>query len=94
MREPEDEGAAEGGLRFDAGTEVDQTGLVVVHRGERIGPAHGSRAVLRAPHGEAGRPVEFVFPVEIEVRGSVGGDDLERLADLVLRRLTRGMLSV
>jgi hypothetical protein len=49
-------------------THVEQDGLAVVHRGERIVAAPGSEAVLSAgPGGE----VHYHFPVHLVVVGDV-----------------------
>lgn len=45
---------------------VARTGLVVLHEGDLVVPAHGSEAVLATLTGEGTLVVEF--PVEIEVR--------------------------
>ena len=92
MRASEESSDLEGAGGPEGGTVVERTGLVVVHRGERIVPEAASRAVLRDETGGRDRAVELVFPVEIEVRGAAADADLDRLADLVLRRMTRGML--
>lgn len=68
-------------------TEVTQTGLAVVHRGDQIWSKQGSEAAFAAVTDERG--VHFHFPVEIEVRGPGAPPDptehinaaLERLAD-------------
>jgi hypothetical protein len=66
---------------FDVGGLVEQTGLAVLHEGEYVVPAPGSRARIRPPAEPAGEPVTYTFPVEVEV---VGG-----LTDEHLRTVTR-----
>jgi hypothetical protein len=55
---------------------VERSGLALVHEGERIYPAEGSRAVFGALEANV---VNYYFPVEIEIIG--GG--MEALLDEV-----------
>src|SRR5437588_11400090 len=48
---------------------VRETGLAVVHRGERISADSDSSAVLE--HGPNGLVVNYYFPVEIVIAGSL-----------------------
>lgn len=88
----DDDGAVGGSPTPADGALVERTGLVVAHEGERIVPKGASRAGLRAPGRDAGAAYEIVFPVEIEVHGAATDADADRVAELVLRRLTLGLL--
>jgi hypothetical protein len=65
---------------------VDRTGITLIHEGELILPAPGSEAEVSAAEPE---PVEFVFPVEVEIREMSGASDA--LIAEVLQRLTRAL---
>jgi hypothetical protein len=82
------------GASDDAAVFVERTGLAMVRRGEWIVPAPSGRAELSSSVESGERPVEVVFPVEIEVSAPAPEIDLDQLAELVLRRLTRGLLAV
>jgi hypothetical protein len=70
---------------------VARTGIALVHEGELILPAAGSEAWLERAADEASAIVQYVFPVEIEVRNEVERADEQWIADLTLRRLTEGL---
>lgn len=74
---------------FAAGGRVEETGLAVVHEGEWIMPALGSEAVISAssPEGESAQVVNYYFPVEIEVVGSLSQEEVERVANYVFAAL-------
>ena len=56
---------------YQAGGRVRETGLALVHEGEYILPAAGSEAVLE-PTGASGPVVvNYYFPVEIVIVGSL-----------------------
>jgi hypothetical protein len=73
---------------FQGGGRVDRTGLAVVHEGEYIVPAPGSEAVVAPEAEEAGRVVNYYFPVEIEVVGELGPEHMEAVAQYVYDDLT------
>ncbi len=55
---------------FQSGGVVKETGIALVHEGEFIMPAPGSEALIEgAPEAQA--TVNFYFPVEIVVVGSL-----------------------
>jgi hypothetical protein len=70
---------------------VTRDGLAVVHQGELILPAAGSEAEAEQVADDARATVEYVFPVEIEVRlagAPVDADAIARRAlDLLASRL-------
>ena len=69
-----------------AASRVDRTGITLIHEGELILPAPGSEADLSEAEPEL---VEFVFPVEVEIREMSGASDA--LVAEVLQRLTRAL---
>ena len=79
-------GAIGGGGR---GGLVRETGLAVVHAGELIVPAAGSEATIDDVVGDPRTVVQYIFPVEIEVRGPQTIPDAHAVADIALDRLSR-----
>lgn len=67
---------------------VAETGLALVHAGERILPAPHSGAVLEPLADDPSSVVEYHFPVVIEVR-EARAPDVAAVADLAARRLVR-----
>ena len=67
---------------------VEQTGLVVLHRGELVYPAAGSEAVLSVLTGDGTLVVEF--PVEVEVR-VVPACDPDQHTDATLQRFLHAL---
>jgi hypothetical protein len=70
---------------FEAGGLVERTGIALVHEGEYIVPAPGSEAVV-SPAGadaRAGQVINYYFPVEVEVLGSLSPEQLQRVAAYV-----------
>lgn len=55
----------------ESGTYVEQDGLAVVHRGEKIVAAPGSEAGLSA---RGGGDIHYYFPVHVVVTGDVSED--------------------
>jgi hypothetical protein len=55
---------------------VEQTGIALVHEGERIYPAEGSVAALGPLSASA---VNYYFPVEIEVVGNAADNLAEQI---------------
>ncbi len=82
-------GAPTGGI-----ARVTHTGIALVHEGELIVPAQGSEAQADQVAEDERTIVQYYFPVEIEVRDSSGAADPDAVAELVLRRLTKGLESV
>jgi hypothetical protein len=74
---------------FAAGGRVEETGLALVHEGEWIMPAPGSEAVISrgSIDGEAVQVVNYYFPVEIEVVGTLSQEEVERVANYVFAAL-------
>jgi hypothetical protein len=73
---------------FQDGGRVDRTGLAVVHEGEYIVPAPGSEAGISPDPDSGGRIVNYYFPVEIEIVGELGPEQMEAVAQYVYNDLT------
>lgn len=56
---------------FQAGGVVRETGLAIVHEGEYIMPAPGSEAVIEPAGTMAQGTINYYFPVEIVIVGSL-----------------------
>jgi hypothetical protein len=63
---------------FASGGVVKETGLAIVHEGEYIMPAPGSEAEIKSAEMGTNGVVNYYFPVEIVVVGSL--PDEERAA--------------
>jgi hypothetical protein len=73
---------------FQGGGRVERTGLAVVHEGEYVVPAPGSEAAIAPDAEEAGRVVNYYFPVEVEIVGELGPEHMEAVAQYVYDDLT------
>jgi hypothetical protein len=72
---------------FAAGGRVERTGIALVHEGEYVVPAAGSAAVI-SPAAEAA-VINYYFPVQVEVVGSLPDTEVQRLAGYVFDQLDR-----
>lgn len=70
---------------------VRRTGLALVHEGELVMPAAGSEAEAEQVADDARATLNYYFPVEIEVRAAPAGVDPEKIVELALHRLARGL---
>ena len=80
---------------FQMGGRVERTGIALVHEGEYIVPAPGSEASI-SPDTEcmAGNQViNYYFPVEIEVVGTLSNVEMQRVAEFVYDELTTALQS-
>ena len=77
-------------LRRPGESVVSETGLALVHAGERIRPAPGSAATLLPAADDPASVVEYHFPVVVEVRESVA-PDVDAVAALAVRRVVEGL---
>ena len=75
---------------FAAGGRVDRTGIALVHEGEYIVPAAGSEALISPAQGPV---VNYYFPVQVEVVGSLPDDEVQRVAGYVFAELDRELAS-
>ncbi len=68
---------------FLSGGRVDRTGIALVHEGEYIMPAPGSEALIASGTGglDGGPVINYYFPVEIEVIGSLSEEQIRLVAD-------------
>lgn len=73
---------------FATGGRVERTGIALVHEGEYIVPQPGSEAVI-SPLADGGGVVNYYFPVQIEVVGSLPEHEVRRVADHVFGELDR-----
>jgi hypothetical protein len=73
---------------FAAGGRVDRTGIALVHEGEYIVPQPGSEALI-SPGTDHGAVVNYYFPVQIEVVGTLPDDEVRRVAEYVFTELDR-----
>lgn len=79
-----------GGVVLASGSVVKETGLAVVHEGERILPAPGSTAVMERAAGTA-EAVHYHFPVEIVVVGALSDAEQRRLEAGIWERLANAL---
>jgi hypothetical protein len=94
--EPDEERHEEAGAAelpaFAEGGRVERTGIALVHEGEYIVPAEGSEAVVSGGAGGgggAGTVINYYFPIEIEVIGTLGPHQVRRVAEHVFDELGR-----
>lgn len=80
---------------FQAGGRVEQTGIALVHEGEYIYPAPGSEArILPDMQSTAGSQViNYHFPVEIVVVGTLSDAEMQRVVDFVSDAMTTALES-
>ena len=64
---------------FQSGGLVKETGLAVVHEGEYIMPAPGSEATIEPTQMLSQGVVNYYFPVEIVIVGSLPEEEREAL---------------
>jgi hypothetical protein len=57
--------------KFQSGGVVKETGLAVVHEGEYIMPAPGSEAMIEPAQMMTQGVVNYYFPVEVVIAGSL-----------------------
>ena len=75
---------------FAGGGRVDRTGIALVHEGEYIVPATGSEAVIAPGSGPV---VNYYFPVQVEIVGTLPDDEVQRVAGYVFDELGRELAS-
>ena len=80
---------------FQSGGRVDRTGITLVHEGEFIYPAPGSEALISADSEgmQGGQVINYYFPVEVELVGSLSNVEMQRVAQYVYDELTSALLS-
>ncbi|WP_033283339.1 hypothetical protein [Streptomyces sp. NRRL F-525] len=72
---------------FAVGGRVERTGIALVHEGEYIVPQSGSEAVI-SPESESA-VVNYYFPVQVEVVGTLPDTEVQRVAGYVFDQLDR-----
>jgi len=72
---------------FQAGGRVREGGLAVLHEGEYILPALGSEAVIEPAEMTARGTVNYYFPVEIVVVGSLPEEERAALESRIWENL-------
>jgi hypothetical protein len=80
---------------FQAGGRIEQTGIALVHEGEYIYPAPGSEARISPDiQGTTGdQVINYYFPVEIVVVGTLSNAEMQRMADFVSDVMTTALES-
>ncbi len=80
---------------FQSGGRVERTGIALVHSGEFIYPAPDSDALISSDsEGMRGNQViNYYFPVEVELVGSLSNVEMQRVAQYVYDELTSALLS-
>lgn len=72
---------------FQTGGVVRETGLALVHEGEYIMPAPGSEAAIE-PAQMGDQVVNYYFPVEIVIVGSLSEEEQEIMEARIWEKLT------
>lgn len=78
---------------FQTGGRVERTGIALVHEGEYIMPAPGSEAQIARDSLADGAVINYYFPVEIEVVGTLGEEQIRLVAEYVFDELARELAS-
>jgi hypothetical protein len=76
---------------FQAGGVVRETGIALVHEGEYIMPARGSEATIEPESMSTQGEVNYYFPVEIVVAGSLPEEEREAIEARIWERLSDEM---
>lgn len=74
---------------FESGGRVERTGIALVHEGEYIVPAAASEALLSGGGSADGTVVNYYFPIQVEVMGSLPAAEVQRVANYVFDELSR-----
>jgi hypothetical protein len=72
---------------FQGGGRVRETGIALVHEGEFIMPAPGSEAEIEPIRMEGEQVVNYFFPVEIVIVGSLPEEERELITTRVWEQL-------
>jgi hypothetical protein len=72
---------------FQAGGRVRRTGIALVHEGEFIVPAPGAEAEIEPLEMHSQGVVNYYFPVEIVIVGSLPEEERELLEERIWERL-------
>ena len=72
---------------FQTGGVVRETGIALVHEGEYIMPAPGSEAAIEPAQMSAEGEVNYYFPVEVVIVGSLPESEREAIEARIWERL-------
>ena len=72
---------------FQSGGVVRETGIALVHEGEFIMPAPGSEATIEPLQMDTQGVVNYYFPVEIVIVGSLPEEEREAIEGRIWERL-------
>jgi hypothetical protein len=72
---------------FQSGGVVRETGIALVHEGEYIMPAPGSEAMIEPSQMSSEGEVNYYFPVEIVIVGSLPEEEREAIEARIWERL-------
>lgn len=73
---------------YQTGGYVRETGLALVHEGEYIMPAPGSEAVIEPTDTNDQRVINYYFPVEIVIVGSLPEEEKEAIENQIWGKLS------
>jgi hypothetical protein len=73
---------------FQAGGVVRETGIALVHEGEFIMPAPGSEATIEPAQMSEQGEVNYYFPVEVVIVGSLPEEEREAIETRIWEQLT------
>ena len=69
------------------GVEIKETGLAIVHKGEFIFPAAGSKAALQSAAGPEATVVNYYFPIEIVLVGDLSNENHQEIQSRIWEKL-------
>jgi hypothetical protein len=75
-------------LAFQEGGLVRETGIALVHEGEYIMPAPGSEATIEPAQMSAQGEINYYFPVEIVIVGTLPEEEREAIEARIWERLS------
>ena len=73
---------------FQTGGRVRETGIALVHEGEYIMPAPGSEAVIEPAAMNGQGVINYYFPVEIVIVGSLPEEEREAIEMRIWEKLS------
>ena len=76
---------------FQSGGFVKETGLALVHEGEYIMPAPGSEAEIEAGHMTGQGVINYYFPVEVVIVGSLPEEERAALEARIWESLSSAL---
>ncbi len=76
---------------FQSGGVVRETGIALVHEGEYIMPAAGSEATIESAQMSEQGEVNYYFPVEVVVVGSLPEEEREAIENRIWEQLREAL---